>query len=258
MTSVQEAPSDAGNAPTAVLDRLAIVLDAFDGSGALNLAEVVERTGLPRSSAHRMLDRLVQLSWLRRRGRKYSLGIRLVELGSLAVHQDDVHEAAIEPLHQLYRATGMVVHLAVLDGDDVVFLEKIGGRPSSLVPTRVGGRLPAVRSALGNSLLAFSGRTSPGDEEIRTRRFAVGRNGVTPGFGCIAVPVGPVGEAAAAISICGPTRDLFADSRMVTPVQLAAGAIWRNLAAGPGVTPVLQRRDLLGSLPTAASVRAEH
>lgn len=257
MTSVQEAPSAVGDAPTAVLDRLALVLDAFDGSGALSLADVVERTGLPRSSAHRMLDRLVQLSWLRRRGRKYSLGLRLVELGSLAVRQDDVYEAALEPLRQLYRATGMVVHLAVLDGDDVVLLEKLGGRLSSLVPTRVGGRLPAARTALGNAILAFSGRNAPGDEQIRTRRFAIERNAVAPGFGCIAVPIGPVGEAASAISVCGPTRDLFADSRMVTPVQLAAGAIWRNLAAGSAVTPVMQRRNLLSSLPTAASVRAE-
>ena len=46
--------------PSAVIDRISLVLDAFDGPGRLTLAQLVRRTGLPRSSAHRMLDRLVE------------------------------------------------------------------------------------------------------------------------------------------------------------------------------------------------------
>ena len=69
--------------PSAVIDRISLVLDAFEGPGRLTLAQIVRRTGLPRSSAHRMLERLVQLRWLRRSGRDYELGMRLVELGSL-------------------------------------------------------------------------------------------------------------------------------------------------------------------------------
>ncbi len=80
--------------PSAVIDRISLVLDAFDGPGRLTLAQLVRRTGLPRSSAHRMLERLVQLRWLRRSGRDYELGMRLVELGSLAVHQDRLVRAA--------------------------------------------------------------------------------------------------------------------------------------------------------------------
>ena len=67
--------------PSAVIDRISLVLDAFEGPGRLTLAQIVRRTGLPRSSAHRMLERLVQLRWLRRSGRDYELGMRLVELG---------------------------------------------------------------------------------------------------------------------------------------------------------------------------------
>ena len=80
--------SGAVETPSAVIDRVSLVLDAFDGPGRLNLAQIVRRTGLPRSSAHRLLERLVALRWLRRNGRDYELGMRLVELGSLAVHQD--------------------------------------------------------------------------------------------------------------------------------------------------------------------------
>lgn len=257
MTVTQDLPEESQSAPTAILDRLSLVLDAFDGRENLSLVEVVLRTGLPRSSAHRMLDRLVQLRWLRRQGRDYSLGIRLVELGSLAVHQDRVHAASAEHLQQLYRTTGMVVHLAVLDGDDVVYLEKIGGRLAAQVPTRVGGRLPAARSALGKALLAYGGRNEPGDDLIRERGIATERNGALTGFGCIASPIGPVGEATTAVSICGPMRAMAFDSRMITPVQLTTHAIWRSMSVGVRVTPTLQRRNLLRSLPTAASVLAE-
>lgn len=148
--------------PTAVIDRISLVLDAFDGPGRLTLAQIVRRTGLPRSSAHRMLERLVQLRWLRRSGRDYELGMRLVELGSLAVHQDRLVRAATPLLVELHRATGLVVHLAVLDGPDVVYLEKVGDRLNSVIPSRVGGRQPAHCTAVGKAILAYRGVTSRG------------------------------------------------------------------------------------------------
>src|ERR1700733_15677339 len=124
--------------PTAVIDRIALILDAFDGPGHLTLAQIVRRRALPRSSAHRMLERLVQLRWLRRSGRDYELGMRLVELGSLAVHQDRLVRAARPLLGELQRATGLVVHLAVLDGPDGVYLEEGGDRLASGIPPRRG------------------------------------------------------------------------------------------------------------------------
>ncbi|NKY55206.1 IclR family transcriptional regulator [Nocardia flavorosea] len=253
----QEMHTGTAATPSAILDRISLVLDAFDGRESLGLAEVVLRTGLPRSSAHRMLDRLVGLRWLRREGRSYSLGIRLVELGSLAVHQDRIHAASGEHLHHLYRATGLVVHLAVLDGDDVVYLDKIGGRLAAHVPTRVGGRLPAAQTALGKALLAFNGGNRPEDTRIRDLGYAAERNNAVPGFGCIAAPIGPLGEATTAVSICGPLVKMTFDSRMTSPVQLTAHAIWRSVCAGVRVTPTLQRRNILRSLPTAPSVLAE-
>ncbi|MCG7631823.1 helix-turn-helix domain-containing protein [Gordonia McavH-238-E] len=257
MSIPNDVADDAPSAPSAVLDRLSLVLDAFDGRDRLSLAEIVLRTGLPRSSAHRMLERLVALRWLSRDGRSYSLGIRLVELGSLAVHQDRVHAASTEHLHQLYRTTGMVVHLAVLDGGDVVYLDKIGGRLAPLVPTRIGGRRDARRSALGRALLAYSGHRIPGADLILEHGIAVERNESVAGFGCIAAPIGPIGEATTAVSVCGPLRDLVFDSTMITPVRLTAGAIWRSMCDGTRVTPTLQRRNLMRSMPTAARVLAE-
>ncbi|MEB3981785.1 IclR family transcriptional regulator [Mycobacterium sp. 663a-19] len=247
--------------PTAVIDRISLVLDAFDGPGRLTLAQIVRRTGLPRSSAHRMLERLVQLRWLRRSGRDYELGMRLVELGSLAVHQDRLVRAAGPLLGELHRATGLVVHLAVLDGPDVVYLDKIGNQR---IPTRVGARQPAHCTALGKAILAYRDEDAELDLQVRKTKYSISssaqlavelarvrahgvafeREESLPGFGCVAAPIGSPGEAQgviAAVSVCGPMNRMMFDQRLAAPVRMTAMAIWRNVEDGPRrVAPTLQ------------------
>lgn len=274
--TIDTAPAPAAKAaaetPSAVIDRVSLVLDAFDGPGRLTLAQIVRRTGLPRSSAHRMLERLVQLRWLRRSGRDYELGMRLVELGSLAVHQDRMHKAAIPMLHELHAATGLVVHLAVLEDSDVVYMEKVGNRMTAAIPTRVGGRQPAHCAAVGKAMLAFNddGEIHPMDSEVLSRRtkysistaaqlraellkvrahgIAFDREESLPGFGCVAAPIGDPGEAVAAVSVCGPMNQMMFDQRLVAPVRMAALGIWRAIEGGPvRVAPTLQHvRPLRG------------
>jgi DNA-binding IclR family transcriptional regulator len=257
--------------PSAVIDRVSLVLDAFDGPGRLTLAQIVRRTGLPRSSTHRMLERLVQLRWLRRTGHEYELGMRLVELGSLAVHQDRLHRAATPLLHDLHRATGLVIHLAVLDGADVVYLDKIGDRMVASIPSRVGGRQPAHCTAVGKAILAYSEHADAVDlasrktrysisspaqltaelAKVRARGVAFDREESLPGFGCVAAPIGDPGDAVAAVSVCGPMSQMMFDQRMAAPVRMTATGIWRNLEDGPRrVAPALQPpRPLRAGLP---------
>jgi DNA-binding IclR family transcriptional regulator len=253
--------------PSAVIDRISLVLDAFDGPGRLTLAQIVRRTGLPRSSAHRMLERLVQLRWLRRSGRDYELGMRLVELGSLAVHQDRLVRAAAPLLGELHRATGLVVHLAVLDGPDVVYLEKIGDPMNAGLP-RVGGRQPAHCTAVGKAILAYcdqdafenpcvdlqvrktrysissSSQLAAELAKVRAHGVAIEREESLLGFGCVAAPIGSPGEATeaiAAVSVCGPMNRMMFDSRLAAPVRMTAMGIWRNVEDGPQrVAPTLQ------------------
>ncbi|CAM3484742.1 IclR family transcriptional regulator [Mycobacterium colombiense] len=265
--------------PTAVIDRISLVLDAFDGPGRLTLAQIVRRTGLPRSSAHRMLERLVQLRWLRRSGRDYELGMRLVELGSLAVHQDRLVRAATPLLGELHRATGLVVHLAVLDGGDVVYLEKIGDQMAGVIPTRVGGRQPAHCTAIGKAILAYRGEdprrngqdglaarltkysisTTPQLAaelaKVRAHGVAFEREESVLGFGCVAAPIGGPGEAVAAVSVCGPMNRMRFDQRLAAPVRMTAMGIWRNVEDGPQrVAPTLQPlRPLLPHRPQHAT-----
>ncbi|BBZ63096.1 IclR family transcriptional regulator [Mycolicibacterium monacense] len=266
------APVSPESTPSAVIDRVSLVLDAFDGPGRLTLAQIVRRTGLPRSSAHRMLERLVQLRWLRRNGRDYELGMRLVELGSLAVHQDRLHRAATPLLHDLHRATGLVVHLAVLDGADVVYLEKIGDRMVAALPSRVGGRQPAHCTAIGKALLAYNADACDDvDLDNRRTKYSIGsaaqlanelaktrahgvafdREESLPGFGCVAAPIGAPGEAVAALSVCGPMGRMVFDQRLAAPVRMTAMGVWRNVEGGPQrVAPTLQQVRPLRSGPT--------
>lgn len=253
--------------PSTVIDRISLVLDAFDGPGQLTLAQVVRRTNLPRSSAHRLLERLVQLRWLRRDGHDYALGMRLVELGSLAVHQDRLHTAAAPFLHELHGATGGVVHLAVLDGSDVLYLDKVGGWLGAAVPSRTGGRQPAHCTGLGKALLAFAGDEVLGTgnsligrtkhsistpvrlradlQKVRDRGVAFEYEESVLGFGCVAAPIGDVtgsSRALAAVSVCAPVERVSSDHRLPMHVRMTASGIWRNLTAGTGqVCPTLQR-----------------
>lgn len=144
-------------APLSLLEKAARVLGAFEGpQPRLSLTEVVRRSKIPRSSAHRILDQLVQLRWLDREGRDYRMGMRMLELGALASHHNRLRRAALPLLHALHEQTGRVVHLSVLDGAEVVCLERIGGSEATTVPSRVGGRMPAYCTATGKAILAFS------------------------------------------------------------------------------------------------------
>jgi DNA-binding IclR family transcriptional regulator len=225
-----------------------------------------------------MLERLVQLRWLRRSGRDYELGMRLVELGSLAVHQDRLVRAASPLLGELHRATGLVVHLAVLDGPDVVYLEKIGDRMMSAIPTRVGGRQPAHCTAAGKAILAYCDEDAAVDlkagktrysisssahlavelAKVRAHGIAFEREESLLGFGCVAAPIGSPGEAVAAVSVCGPMNRLMFDQRLAAPVRMTAMGIWRNVEGGPQrVAPTLQPlRPLLPRHPAPGSRRA--
>ena len=228
--------SDAKEAPTSTIDRLSTVLDSFDGRPRMTLADVSRRTGLPRSSVHRMLERLTALGWLHRDGIEYELGTKLMEFGTSARVQNRLNSVAAPLLRELHRMTGHVVHFGILVGQDVLYLEKIGGRIASDLPTYAGGRHPAALSAIGKVLLAD---TQPDDvpREMRRESNTVRTHGVAykvadcrEGFGSIGVPVGRIGGAVAALSVCGPMTHLKFDHRHAAPLRMVATALSQALS----------------------------
>lgn len=202
-------------APTAVLERAALLLDAFDSRGPLTLAEITRRAGLPRSSTHRLLEQLLALRWVRRQGNTYELGIRMFEIGSLVRHQHDVRRVALPFLHELHRATGMAVHFGVLDGSDVVYLD------------RIGARSPARCTTLGKVLLSQA-------EVVQSRECgtAIEREESAAGVSCVAAPIRAVsGETVAAVSVCGATPSMPV-GEVADLVRGAAHGVARRIKQG--------------------------
>lgn len=142
--------------PASMVERMTLILDAFDGCSArLTLEDVARKTHLPRSTTHRILEQLVRLEWLDHSAFGYSLGRRALGLGGQANAHGELRGAAAPLLHELQLKTGMVVHLAVLEGAEVYYLDKVGGRFAAAVPSRVGGRIVAHSTALGKAMLAW-------------------------------------------------------------------------------------------------------
>src|SRR3954471_22343180 len=224
--------------PPSMVERMTLILGAFDGATPrLTLQEIADRSGLPRSTVHRILDQLVRLRWLDHTGGGYRLGMRSLELGGLAVAHNELREATAPLLHDLHMRTSTTAHLAVLDRLDIVYLDRVAGRHGAAVATRVGGRTPAHATAAGKAILAW---TDPRQVEsmyranklvVRTPRtlttlealqqelvairarggLAYDREESAAGVACVAAPLRGSGRAVAAISLSG-----FAD-RMDLP-----------------------------------------
>lgn len=139
-----------------VLARMTVILDAFDdASQVLVLDELGARTGLPRSTIHRILGALVALDWLVRDGRGYRLGVRALGALGPEVRHTRIRTAAADILQDLYLQTGLAIHLGVLDGAHEYFLDKLGGAFTLALASRVGSRLPAHRGGGGRAMLAL-------------------------------------------------------------------------------------------------------
>ncbi|MDI3408787.1 IclR family transcriptional regulator [Streptomyces cavernicola] len=258
---------EAGSTPLSLLEKAAKALSAFQGSRPrLTLTEVVQRSGLPRSSAHRILDQLVQLGWLEREGRDYRLGMRMLELGALASHHNRLRQAALPHLHALHEATGHLVHLTVLDGAEVVYLERIGRSDDSSVPSRVGGRQPAYCTASGKAILAFSDaaqvdqvvrqglrartpRTVTRPEFFRSELRRARERGVAfdyeesyRGVFCVAAPLRGSGRAIAAVSVCG--NGVHRELERIAPIVAGCTrSVWQSMF-GPGRAPKSQAPEV--------------
>lgn len=142
--------------PPSMVERMTLILDTFPGRESRHtLEEIARMTHLPRSTAHRILEQLVRLEWLEHTSFGYCLGRRALGLGGGADDHSDLRAAAAPHLHEVLLRTGAVVHLGVLDGGQVRYLDKMGGRFASVVPSRVGGWAPAHCTALGKAMLAW-------------------------------------------------------------------------------------------------------
>ncbi|MEP9382032.1 IclR family transcriptional regulator [Nocardioides sp. KR10-350] len=154
--------------------RMLSVLEAFDPDHILlTLSEISRRSGLSLSTTHRLVGELREWGALdRARDGRYSIGLRILELGGLAPQGLHLRDVALPYLGDLQHATHANVHLAVRDGHDVVYVESLHARDGVRVLSRLGGRWPMHATGTGQVLLAFASAEFR-DEVLATklRRF---------------------------------------------------------------------------------------
>jgi len=211
-----------------VTSKVLALLDAFGPEcPALTLSELARRAGVSLATAHRRAAELVDWGALERGSDgRYRIGLRLWEVASLAPRGLPLREAAMPFLEDLYEVTRENVQLAVREGLELVFVERIAGRHAVPVLTRVGGRFALHATGVGLVLLAhapaevqeevlaaplhaWTTKTVTSSVRLREILAAVRRNGyavsdgqVTPDAVSVAAPVVTAGgEVVAAVSL---------------------------------------------------------
>lgn len=242
-----------------VLGRALLILESFGvEDGAVGLSELARRTGLPKATVHRMCRDLVTARLLSSSPEGYRLGRGLFELGMRAATERTLLEVAVPFLQDLFTRTRETVHFGVRDGDEVVYISKIGGHRQARAPSRIGGRMPLYCTAIGKALLAYSGpdtidrilagpllrrtpRTIVGPGLLRAQLAQITERGVAyeheesaVGIVCVAAPVlGTDDRPLAAISVTGPAGRFHPEAHAAS-VQGAAAGVASILARRPG------------------------
>jgi len=245
-------------APTpSILRKAFAVLDAFDqGNRRLPLAAIARRSGLPKSTIHRVLAMLTQLGAVVREGDEYRMGLAMFRYGSCSL-EVGLRDVALPHMEALHRALGQTLHLAVRRGADVIYLEKLRSRSALPLPTVVGGSLPAHLTGVGKVLLAHSpereqeavlsdslpGRTPRSVtnvahlrralREIHAQGFARDSSEAVEGLSCIAAPLYVDERVVAALSVAYPA-ELGDGNVLISPLQQTATTISRALTHSHG------------------------
>lgn len=143
--------------PASVLGKAQLLLAAFDGNRpTLGLTDLSRRSGVPKATAYRLAQELVRLNLLDRVEDGYQLGWRIFELGQLVPGPANLRRIARPALMDLHAATRAVVHLAVPNGLDTLYLDRLVGRRDTRIHTSIGTRVPIWFSASGKLFIAHS------------------------------------------------------------------------------------------------------
>lgn len=216
------------------LTKVARVLDCFTSSQrSLTLAEICARTGYPRSTTHRLLAAMREVGFVEqdRERDSYRLGLRLFELGSIALANLELHREGRSIVDALHRLTSRAVHLAVFDGLRAVVIQRTEADPA-LANTMVENS-PAYCTSVGKAILAYQPPevvqrvidaglerftettiTDPAElerelETTRQRGFAIDNGEHQPGLRCIGAPIrNQTGAIFAGISVSAPSWQL--------------------------------------------------
>jgi IclR family acetate operon transcriptional repressor len=187
--------------------------------GPIGLTAVAQRSGVPKSTAHRLLSQLVQVDAVEHDRGRYRIGGSMFELGAGWQPASEVRRAAVAVLPQLGKQTRGSLMLAVPRGDRLVVVAGRAGEADGAIPmpNRFGVSLPWDTAA---------------GQAARHGTVAFDREDVAPGVSCVAAPVlGPNNAVIAALAVIVTTTPV--DSAVPAVEQAAAELTLRLGAAAP-------------------------
>lgn len=240
-----------------VLARGVRVIESFGlDDRSLTVTDIARRSGLHIATASRLIEELVGTGWLEREGRRVRIGVRLWEVVSRASSTVGLRQAAMPFMEDLHAVIGHHTQLGVMEGGEVLFVERLTAPGAAVNYSRIAGRLPLHASSSGLVLLAhssqeqqeraigvplkvFTDRTVRTGRELRTILADVRRQGfafcaghIYPETTGIAVPVRNADQiVVAALSVIVPNDD--AARSLIPALQAAGRGITRVMSASP-------------------------
>ncbi len=269
------------SAPVGVVAKVLRVLEALDGSpGGLQLKKIAAETGINKSTAYRFLAHLESEGYLLRDDAGvYIIGPKLVRLGSGITYQTTLRGISRPVLQNLWETTRETVNLAVLDGQDALYIDVMESPHTFRLVSQIGMRRPVYCTALGKALAAYL----PTEEKehvlsslsferftphtltrlaqlrkelatVRRRGYALDNGETVLGSRCVGAPIlDENSKVAAAISVAGPITRM---SRAKIPVFAAAvKEAARTISARLGFPGL--KDNSMSSLSKAQKVTAE-
>jgi IclR family transcriptional regulator, KDG regulon repressor len=198
----------------------------------LELQEISQLSGLPSPTVYRLLQTLLKLGYIRQKktSRQYYAGLKIFELSQAVIGKKRLTDVADEYLQNLSALTQETIHLAVLDGAEVIYLQKYESHQPITLYSRVGRKAPSHCTGVGKVLLAFLPQKEQAEflktvnltpytshtiielgafeqelEKIRSSGYALDNQEHEEGIHCLACPIkNELGEVIAAVSVTTP------------------------------------------------------
>ncbi|OKL36017.1 IclR family transcriptional regulator [Domibacillus mangrovi] len=243
-----------------VLKSMEIIRLFFDEE-SLTLLQIMNKTDLPKTSAYRMAESLLELGFLEKdKNGAYRLGLIFLVLGNLVAERLDIRSITLPYMQRLRKETGEAVNLVIRDGEEAVYIEKVDTQESVRVFTQIGRRAPLYGGACPRVLLSFiepeeqeqllqsfdivpyaNGTPKDKDdvrrliEETRKKGWSISHSELENYSSAIAAPIfNHKGDVVAGISLVGPEvrfRDEVHVQEMITKLTEAAKHISAAIGA---------------------------
>jgi len=227
------------------------ILQALGEEREIGITELSQRVMMSKSTVYRFLQTMKTLGYVAQEGEseKYSLTLKLFELGARALQNVDLIRSADIQMREISRLTKETIHLGALDEDSIVYIHKIDSMYNLRMYSRIGRRNPLYSTAIGKVLLAWRDRDEykrstertiisteallPVLDQVREQGYGEDNEEQEEGLRCIAVPVfDRFGVVIAGLSISFPTLR-FSEERLQEYVAMLHTAA-RKISAQMG------------------------